>query len=95
MAIPTPPKRRAHGRPRTRTGDEVALSIEFPRKEYAQLAAYVAHRKRLAHEAGTPLAQESQRMTILGLWEAFWREQNPRVRRKLERSAEYRAALEP
>ena len=34
-------------------------------------------------------------MTILGLWEEYWREQNPRARRKLERSAEYRAALEP
>ena len=72
------------GRPRVRTGDEVQVTVEFPLKDYAQLAGYVDHCKMEAIRNKESVAEQSKRKVLLRLWQDFWMELPPKMRRAVE-----------
>ena len=78
------------GRPKTRRGDEVSISIEFSRQEFAQLEGYVAVLRKAALATGRPLAEASKRQVVRVLWQTKWRELPASQKRQARATAEYR-----
>ena len=81
-----PPRRKRNrgGRPRVRTGDEVQITVEFPKEDYAKLAGYIDYLKDVADHQGTPISQASKRLTLLELWKKSWNSLPPRVKKEIE-----------
>ena len=81
------------GRPRVRSGDEVQVSVEFPRVEYAQLSAFTSFAKEQAAEEGGSVWRQSQRYLFLRLWREFWDSLPLETRRTIERGEPYKQMI--
>ena len=85
---------RTGGRPRTRTGNEVQLSVEFPREDYAHFAGFSEFRKSRARAEGRPVSHESQRIRLLAIWREFYESLPRKVKREISEGDTYNELME-
>ena len=78
------------GRPRTRTGGEIQVSVELLPEEYSQLVGYVAVLRDQALRDGTALGEVSQRNVLRLAWKAYWEQLPAATKRRARGTAEFK-----
>lgn len=78
------------GRPRTRTGGEIQVSVELLPEEYSQLVGYVAVMRDQALRDGTPLGDVSQRNVLRIAWKAYWDQLPAGTKRRARATPEFK-----